>query len=159
VLLNVARRSHWLTSSQWHRSSIALGLKMKETKLTQEYETESVQDQRPRGVMDLIFTGFNSQVLALDRETGEIVWTWEAPQGSSPHVSLLLDGDRLIASVIGYTYCLDPVDGRMLWMNPLKGFGVGTAALVSMYGNTGSVAAAAIIAQQQQQSASSNGVT
>ncbi len=108
--------------------------------------------QVERTVMDLVFTGFNSRVIALDRWTGAVVWDWKAPKGRSPHVSVLLDGDRVIASVQGYTYCLDPLTGCLLWMNPLKGYGLGTASLASMYGNTGSTAAAAIILQQQRAS-------
>ena len=41
---------------------------------------------------DLIFTGFNKRVAALHRITGQIVWQWAAPSGSS-YTSLLLDGD------------------------------------------------------------------
>ena len=32
---------------------------------------------------DLIFTGFNKRVAALDRHSGEIVWKWKAPRGGS----------------------------------------------------------------------------
>jgi outer membrane protein assembly factor BamB len=107
---------------------------------------------RERSIGDMVYTGFNSRVIALDRDTGEIVWYWKSPRGSASHVAILLDGDRIIASVSGYTYCLDAIDGRELWMNPLKGFGYGTAGLASIYGNSGSAAAAAIILQQQRQS-------
>ena len=99
-------------------------------------------------VMDLVFVGFNSRVLALHRDTGEIVWNWKSSSGSG-FPSVLLDGDRLIVSVNGYTYCLDPVTGEQLWWNPLKGYGVGTASLTSIHGNSGSAAAAAVISQQQ----------
>lgn len=98
--------------------------------------------------MDLVYVGFNSNVVALQRATGEIVWDWKSPKGSG-FPSVLLDGDRLIVSVQGYTYCLDPATGEQLWWNPLKGFGMGTASLTSIRGNSGSAAAAAIIAQQE----------
>ena len=103
-------------------------------------------------ILDLVFLGFNSQVVALDRETGAVVWHWKAPKGRSGHVAVLLDGDRLIASVNGYTYCLDPLSGSQLWYQPLKGYGVGIPSLASLSGNSGSAAAAAIIAQQQRNS-------
>lgn len=99
-------------------------------------------------VMDLVYVGFNSRVVALHRDTGEIVWDWTAGKGSG-FPAVLLDGDRLIVSVNGYTYCLDPLSGEQFWWNPLKGFGVGTASLTSIHGNSGSAAAAAVIAQQQ----------
>ncbi|MCH8828446.1 MAG: PQQ-binding-like beta-propeller repeat protein [Planctomycetes bacterium] len=99
--------------------------------------------------MDLVFVGFNSRVLALDRETGEVIWDWKSPKGRSPFVSILLDGPKLMVCVHGYMYCLDPLTGQLLWKNPLKGYGMGIPSLVSLRGNSGSSGAAAIIAQQQ----------
>ena len=84
-------------------------------------------------VDQLIFVGFNSKVVALNRDTGALVWQWKSPKGSG-YVSLLLDGDRLIVSVIGYTYCLDPANGNQIWFNELKGFGAGVASLASVRG-------------------------
>jgi hypothetical protein len=84
-------------------------------------------------VDELIFVGFNSRVVALHRDTGALVWQWKSPKGSG-YVTLLLDGDRLIVSVIGYTYCLDPATGDQIWFNELTGFGVGVAALASVRG-------------------------
>ncbi len=81
----------------------------------------------------LIFVGFNSRVVALHRDSGELVWQWKSPKGSG-YVTLLLDGDRLIVSVIGYTYCLDPANGNQIWFNELKGLGTGVAALASIRG-------------------------
>ncbi len=81
----------------------------------------------------LIFVGFNSRVVALHRDTGTPVWQWKSPRGSG-YVTLLLDGDRLIVSVIGYTYCLDPATGNQIWFNELKGFGTGVASLASVRG-------------------------
>jgi hypothetical protein len=117
------------------------------------YDEQEVASER--GLLDLVFAGFNSRVVALDRDTGEIVWDWKAPKGQCSHVSLLLDGDRLIASVHGYMYALDPLTGTLFWSNPLKGFGTGVPSLASLSGNSGSAAAAAIIAQQQQAAAAS----
>jgi len=69
----------------------------------------------------LIFVGFNGKAMALDRDTGEIVWTYNQMKGGN--VTFLLDGDRLIASTNGYIYCLDPLTGQLLWHNPMKGCG------------------------------------
>ena len=81
----------------------------------------------------LIFVGLNGYALALDRDTGEIVWSND--QMKSGYVSLLLDGDRLIASTNGYMYCLDPANGNIIWHNPLRGYGVGApTAVVSVRG-------------------------
>ncbi len=84
---------------------------------------------------DILFTGFNKRVAALHRDTGKILWQWKAPYGSS-YVSLLLDGDRLIVSVDGYMYALDPFTGAQLWMNEMKGLGTGVTSLVSVRGSS-----------------------
>ena len=81
----------------------------------------------------LIFVGFHSQVVALHRDCGELVWQWKSPKGSG-YVTLLLDGDRLIVSVMGYMYCLDPTTGDQLWFNELSGFGTGVTSLASARG-------------------------
>ena len=101
-------------------------------------------------VLDLIYVGFNSRVVCLHRDTGEIVWQWKSPKGTG-FVSALLDGDRVIASVQGYMYCLDAITGEQYWTNPLTGMGLGVPSLTSIHGSSGSAAAAAIIAQQQAQ--------
>jgi outer membrane protein assembly factor BamB len=120
--------------------------------------SESSQPSGPdaRSFADLVFVGFNSRVAALDRYSGEVVWDWKSPEGSG-YVSLLLDGDRLIASVQGYTYCLDPLYGQEVWRNPLKGFGIGVASLASVNGSQPSIQAAAA-AKAAQQAASGVGV-
>jgi outer membrane protein assembly factor BamB len=82
---------------------------------------------------DLIFVGFHSQVVALYRETGEVVWNWKSPKGTG-YVTVLLDGDRLIVSVMGYTYCLNPRTGRELWFNELAGMGTGVVSIASVRG-------------------------
>jgi outer membrane protein assembly factor BamB len=84
------------------------------------------------GLNNVVFVGFNSRVAALDRKTGEILWNWKSPKGSGYVSLLLLDGQQLIASVCGYTYCLDPSTGEQHWFNELKGFGVGVASIVAL---------------------------
>jgi outer membrane protein assembly factor BamB len=90
----------------------------------------------------LVFLGFNSRVAALDRVTGEILWHWKSPRGTSNYVALLLDDDRLIVSVQGFTYCLNPLTGEEVWCNPLDGFGYGIPTLVSVNGSSSPSAAA-----------------
>ena len=87
-----------------------------------------------RTIDQLIFVGFNGYALALDRDSGEVVWSNNQMQ--SGYVSLLLDGDRLIVSTNGYMYCLDPLTGSILWHNPLRGYSVGPAHLVSVRGQS-----------------------
>lgn len=86
-------------------------------------------------VEQLIFVGLNGYALALDRDSGEIVWSNN--EMKSGYVSLLLDFDRLIVSTNGYIYCLDPLTGKILWNNPLKGYGAGApTSLVSVRGQS-----------------------
>src|SRR5260370_42463234 len=83
----------------------------------------------------LIFVGLNGYALALDRDTGEIIWSNN--EMKSGYVSLLLDGDRLIVSTNGYIYCLDPLTGQILWNNPLRGYGMGApTSLTSVRGQS-----------------------
>ena len=96
---------------------------------------------------DLVFVGFNSRAAALHRKTGEIAWQWKSPKGAG-FVALMLDGEQLIASVHGYTYCLDATTGTQLWMNPMNGFGYGVPCLTSFRGSS---LAASLLAQAQQE--------
>ncbi|MEK6676567.1 MAG: PQQ-binding-like beta-propeller repeat protein [Planctomycetota bacterium] len=106
-------------------------------------------------IEDLIFVGFNSRVAALDRNTGDIVWSWKAPKGTG-FVAVLLDTDRLIASVDGYTYCLDPRTGSTMWENHLKGLGTGVPCLASVAGQS-SYPILAEAQKEQQRSAANAG--
>jgi hypothetical protein len=93
------------------------------------------QGARGRAIEQLIFVGLNGYALALDRDSGEIVWTNNEMR--SGYVTLLLDGDRLIVSTNGYMYCLDPLTGRIRWHNPLTGYGMGApTALTSVRGQS-----------------------
>lgn len=101
---------------------------------------------------DLVFVGFNRRVVALDRFSGEIRWTWKTSSGSGA-VAVLLDGDRLIACCQGYTWCLDPLTGEEVWKQPLKGFGTGVPCIASTRGSTAPFSIAAIeeqVAKQKQ---------
>ena len=58
-------------------------------------------------------------------------------------MTLLLDGDRLIVSTGGYLFCLDPLTGKVLWNNEMKGYGQSApTALVSVRGQSQPLAGA-----------------
>jgi len=83
----------------------------------------------------LVFVGLNGWAVALDRDTGDIVWSND--QMKSGYVTFLLDGDRLIVSTNGYIFCLDPLTGQILWQNTMKGYGFGApTSLVSVRGQS-----------------------
>jgi len=104
---------------------------------------------------EMVFVGFNGSVAALDRRNGDILWRWSAPKGSG-YVSLLLDGDSLLAAVNGYTYCLDPRTGQQLWFNPMKGFGYGVTSIATAAGHTPHARLAESEAEQQRAAAASS---
>jgi len=87
-----------------------------------------------------IHVGIGGHVVALRRDDGEIAWSVKLRRGGSL-VSLLLAGPRLFAVSGGELSCLDATTGKILWHNPLKGFGVGYAMLA---GGLDPVAAAAL---------------
>ena len=105
---------------------------------------------------DLIFVGFNSRVAALHRDDGRVVWHWMSPKGSG-YTTVLLDDDRLIVSVIGYTYCLDPLTGQQYWVNELSGMGAGVASLASARGSAGNIQEAAADEAGRRRAAASAG--
>jgi outer membrane protein assembly factor BamB len=88
-----------------------------------------------RRIDQLVFVGLNGYAVALDRDTGEIVWSND--ELKSGYVTLLLDGDRLIVSTNGYIFCLDPLSGRVIWSNRMSGYGSGApTSLISVRGQS-----------------------
>lgn len=100
---------------------------------------------------NMVFIAFGKNVVALDRTTGIQLWTMKIPKGSA-YPALLLDGEQLFVSAMGYTYCLDPYTGHQVWENDLPGMGVGVASIATTSGSTGTTRAAAHSTEQQQQS-------
>lgn len=98
---------------------------------------------------ELVFVGFAKYVVALNRANGRVVWQCAIPKGKH-YPALLLDRECLFVCAMGYTYCLDPWSGKVLWENPLEGMGLGVASITTVSGSTGmlSAAAAAIAAEQ-----------
>jgi outer membrane protein assembly factor BamB len=103
----------------------------------------------------LIFVGLRGYVIALDRDSGETVWSNDNLK--SGFTTLLLDGDRLIVSTNGYMYCLDPLTGDILWQNPLKGYGVGVTDLASVRGRGPRAALPHAAAAEAAQAAAASG--
>lgn len=79
-------------------------------------------------MVHLIFIGIRGSVLALQRDNGAIIWEAKLPGCS--FVNLAWDDERVYALSNGEVFCLDAGDGRVLWKNPLKGFGYGLGAVL-----------------------------
>lgn len=103
---------------------------------------------------DLIFTGFNRRVAALDKRTGKILWEQKLPKGQE-YVTLLLDDGVLIVAVDGYMYGLNALTGEQIWFNEMAGFGTGVTSLTSLNGSAQNLAAAAATAAAAAASSSS----
>jgi outer membrane protein assembly factor BamB len=109
----------------------------------------------PMTINDLIFVGLNGYAVALNRQTGKIVWSND--QMRSGYVTFLLDGDRLIVSTNGYIYCLDPMTGKILWHNPMRGYGMGTpTSLASVRGSSSQTVTIQAAAEASRESSSSS---
>lgn len=82
--------------------------------------------------MDLtqfVFVGLGRSVVALNRATGEQVWATRIE--GYDFVNVMLDGGSIFATCCGEIFCLDPLTGRVLWHNPLKGFGTVLASIAT----------------------------
>ena len=77
----------------------------------------------------LIFVGIKNAVVALDDRTGDEVW--RATLRSSDFVTVLWDGEALLAANGGEVWRLDPASGAVVWHNQLKGMGRGLVSLAS----------------------------
>jgi outer membrane protein assembly factor BamB len=108
-------------------------------------------------INDLVFIGLNGRVIALHRDTGDLVWKWAPTSTTAGFVALVVDGDRLIVSDNGYIYCLEALTGQQMWHNPLTGYGTGIAIVATAGTSSGQSAAggAAMAAQQAASSAAS----
>jgi outer membrane protein assembly factor BamB len=78
--------------------------------------------------MQFLYVGIKGCVLALRKSDGTIAWRTELARGSS-FAPIVQDGARLFAGSGGEITCLDCEGGKVLWHNPLKGFGTGYLAI------------------------------
>ena len=83
----------------------------------------------PRDPQILIFVGVKNSVVALDDRTGNEVWRVYLKSGE--YVTILWDGEVLLAANAGEVWRLDPATGDQIWHNELKGFGRGLISLAS----------------------------
>ncbi len=87
---------------------------------------------------DFVFIGIKGSVIALNRRTGQQAWATHLK--GSGFVNVVLDDDVVLATCSGEVFCLEPMSGKGLWHNPLKGFGLGLATVAteksSAVGNT-----------------------
>jgi outer membrane protein assembly factor BamB len=78
---------------------------------------------------EVIYAGIHGTVLALDKSSGNELWTTKLK--GSEFVNLTLDGDQLIATTAGEVFCLDALSGKLRWRNKLPGLGQGIISIVT----------------------------
>jgi len=88
--------------------------------------------------------GIKGTVLAIDRDTGETIWSTKLKGSDFVNVSLE-DGD-VVASSRGQLYRLDASTGEIRWCNDLPGLGWGIVAIAG-------ASQAAAVAEKQRQDA------
>jgi outer membrane protein assembly factor BamB len=84
--------------------------------------------------MNVIFLGVHGEVVALDRATGQELWSTKL--AGNDFVNLLVDQDRIIATSKGEVFCLDAATGQILWKNNLPGMGCGLITIATASGST-----------------------
>jgi outer membrane protein assembly factor BamB len=83
----------------------------------------------PRDLPALIYVGIKNSVVALDSATGAEMW--RAKLKGSDFVTVLFDGQSLVAANAGEVFALDPKNGSVLWHNNMKGLGLDIVSLAS----------------------------
>jgi outer membrane protein assembly factor BamB len=83
----------------------------------------------PRDPQVLLYIGIKNSVVALNDKTGEEVW--RAKLRGSDYVTVMWDGEALVAANSGEVWRLDPVSGAVIWHNELKGLGRGMVSIAS----------------------------
>ena len=78
---------------------------------------------------DLLFIGIAGSVVALNKANGRQAWATRLK--GYGFVNVAVQDDRVLATVYGEAFCLEPMTGRILWHNPLKGFGRGLAGIAA----------------------------
>lgn len=93
-----------------------------------------------------LYLGIKGSVVALDRTSG--IEIWRTKLKSSGFTNVVLDGDRVLATVQGQIFSLDAGSGAAIWTNPLRGLGYGLCTIAG-----GASASLPAMAQQIQDEA------
>jgi outer membrane protein assembly factor BamB len=99
-------------------------------------------------IEDLMFIGIRNKVVALYRDSGQQAWLTKI---GGDFVNVTVQAGKVYAASAGEIFCLDPLSGRQLWHNPLRGCGIGlvTMAFSETLAGSGAVAAAQKARQDQ----------
>jgi outer membrane protein assembly factor BamB len=81
-----------------------------------------------------VYVGVKGNVIALDRATGEEIWS--ARLKGSDFVNVVLDGDVVLATTKGEVFCLEAATGILRWQNELPGLGWGLVTIATASGSS-----------------------
>lgn len=102
---------------------------------------------------DLVFLGINGSVVSIEKATGRRIWAKKLK--GSDYVSVLVDGNRVLAGAQGEIFCLDAATGKTLWHDALKGYGWGLMSIATQNGSSDTSSVQAHKAREQQDSGAS----
>ena len=77
--------------------------------------------------MRAVFVGLKGTVIAVDRTTGETLWSTRLK--GSDFVTVSVEDGAVFAATRGSVYRLDPTTGSVQWFNNLPGLGWGIATI------------------------------
>ena len=105
----------------------------------------------PREARETLFVGIKNAVVALDRRDGSELWRAELPNHG--FVTLLWDGEALLAASGGEVFRIDRTTGALMWHNKMKGLGLGVVSLASTHAPERSTSQYETIAEQKRREA------
>ena len=77
--------------------------------------------------MSAVFVGLKGTVVAIDRSSGETLWSTQLK--GRDFVTVSVDDGAVFAATRGSVYRLDPATGSVQWSNDLPGLGWGIATI------------------------------
>ena len=77
--------------------------------------------------MSAIYIGIKGRVIAVDRATGDTLWSTHLK--GSGFVTVAAEDGAVFAGTSGRLFCLDPSTGYTRWTNELPGMGYGLISI------------------------------
>ena len=94
----------------------------------------------------MLFLGTHGHVIALEKQTGETLWSVSLDKTGYDVVSIVYEDDTLFCASGGHAFALDPETGDTLWTNDLPGMGYGLVFLTTVASHGLEAAMAALAA-------------
>lgn len=93
-------------------------------------------------IPELVVLFLNGNVVRVDPLTGQTLWVTPQPKGiHARFATIVIEGDMVLVGANGHIFALDVQDGRILWLNELKGMGYGLVSVATAGADAGGQAA------------------